>query len=190
MPTSIPTTVFPSAPCGWTGPHENLFLRGYANGATKLGEAQRYVSFEDVVREADKMGDKCGGITLEFNIKKKRFEYTLRRGLHGNLKHSDKSQHLSVASWVKGSKEQKQVEHDTNVIETSTPPEKPYLYPPSFFEKNRDASPIEVEDGEIITFTGLETRNGMFMYDDHHNVYECNWGAPIGKFIGDCVVFD
>ena len=202
MPRSIPTTEFPSAPSGWTGPHEGFYLPRYCNeegelAGRRLSDAKRYLSFDEAAEAAEEIGDKCGGITMEYNLKRKRYEYTLRLGR--NLKEKKTSKHLAVASWKKvqeevpeetfeEQKERFNQESGLNDILTDLqdikrriqeikntpegkkfyPNQRPTLLPPSFFEKK----PVhyEIEKGEIIPFSGLIFQDGM----------SCTWNEPIG----------
>jgi hypothetical protein len=77
-------------PDGWNGPHPVKYLWGY----TSVGRARgvgNFATLADAITAAEKLGDKCGGITKE------KFGYTLRLG--GEL-YQDLNKTYQV-SWLK-----------------------------------------------------------------------------------------
>ena len=77
-------------PDGWNGPHPVKYLWGY----TSVGRARgvgNFPTLAEAITEAEKLGDKCGGITKE------KFGYTLRLG--GEL-YQDLNKPYQV-SWLK-----------------------------------------------------------------------------------------
>jgi len=76
-------------PDGWNGPHKVKYLWGYAVGRSR--GVGNFPTLNEAVAEANRLGDKCGGITKE------KFGYTLRMG--GELR-QDLNKPWQV-SWLK-----------------------------------------------------------------------------------------